>query len=64
MREGQALMHYRYRTIVLTGPWRESRDQAIEDATRAQQARVEEGEPLGFEWNVPGRIEERRPDHI
>jgi hypothetical protein len=54
------MIHYRYRTIVLTGPWRESPDQAIEDAAKAQQARVEDGPPVRIEWNVPGNIEEGR----
>ena len=46
---------YRYRTAVLTGPWRESEDQALADAARAHQA-----EKVGdqVEWVVPGRIEE------
>ena len=52
---------YRYRTTVLTGPWRESPDQAIADAARAQQARIA-GTPPQVEWNVPGRIEECRPE--
>lgn len=56
------MIHYRYRTIALTGPWRESPDQAIADAARAQQARVEAGPPRRIEWNVPGRIEEGRPE--
>lgn len=51
------MRRYRYRTIVLTGPWRESPEQAIEDAARAQQARLEDGRPQNVEWNVPGRIE-------
>ena len=46
---------YRYRTAVLTGPWRNSRDEALADAERAQQVRVEEAEP---HWLVPGWIEE------
>lgn len=53
---------YRYRTTVLTGPWRESRDQAVADAARAQQARIEAGTPPRIEWNVPGRIEEGRAE--
>lgn len=54
------MIHYRYRTTVLTGPWRESPDLALEDAAKAQQARVEEGPPPRIEWNVPGRIEQGR----
>lgn len=56
------MIQYRYRTIALTGPWRESPDQALADAARAQQARIEAGPPPRIEWNVPGRIEEGRPE--
>lgn len=52
------MRQYRYRTSALTGPWRESPGQALEDAARAQQARLEDGPPFRVEWNVPGRIEE------
>ena len=48
------MRRYRYRTPVLAGPWRESPDQALEDAARAGQVR------LGphIRWRVPGQIEE------
>ena len=46
---------YRYRTAVLTGPWRKSEDQAVADAARAHQADLVDGQ---VEWIVPGRIEE------
>ncbi len=47
---------YRYRTNVLTGPWRETPDQAMNDAVRARQIRMEEpGQPI---WIVPGWIED------
>lgn len=58
------MIHYRYRTKALTGPWRTSPDEAFEDAARAQQVRVEDGPPVRFEWNVPGQIEEIRLDDI
>lgn len=58
------MRQYRYRTSALTGPWRESPGQALEDATRAQQARFEEGPPCRVEWNVPGRIEEVPVDEM
>jgi hypothetical protein len=49
--------HYRYRTPALTGPWRESQDDAIRDAVNAKQARYDAGRPSGIEWIVPGEIE-------
>ncbi len=49
---------YRYRTAVLVGRWRRSRDLAIEDAIVAKQARREAGDPSGLKWIVPGQIEE------
>lgn len=58
------MRRYRYRTSALTGPWRESPHQALEDATRAQQARFEEGPPSRVEWNVPGRIEDAPTDEV
>ena len=47
---------YRYRTPVLTGPWRESHEEAEQDAVRAKQAQPEDGR---IKWIVPGQIEER-----
>jgi len=49
------MQRYRYRTAALTGPWRSSREEALADAVRAQQLRVEDSEP---QWQVPGWIEE------
>lgn len=49
------MRRYRYRTAVLTGPWRDSQSEALADAARAQQLRLGEAEP---EWLVPGWIEE------
>lgn len=47
---------YRYRTSVLVGPWRGSREKAVGDAVRARQARLgEAGDELV--WLVPGEIE-------
>lgn len=48
---------YRYRTAVLTGPWRRMPDKAMEDAVRSQQA-AREGEDVS--WNVSGAIEQSR----
>ncbi|MGQ0589224.1 MAG: hypothetical protein ACT4N8_06800 [Sphingosinicella sp.] len=48
---------YRYRTDVLVGAWRAKREQAIEDAVLAGQARFNEA--LELEWLVPGEIEEQ-----
>ena len=49
---------YRYRTPVLTGRWRESREAALHDAITARQAIVDETEPGGLRWLVPGEVEE------
>jgi hypothetical protein len=49
---------YRYRTPVLVGSWRPSRELAIEDAIRAKQASREDEESSSFKWIVPGEIEE------
>jgi hypothetical protein len=51
---------YRYRTPVLTGPWRESREDAAGDAVRAKQAQPDGEQPFGLKWIVPGEIEVRR----
>ena len=57
-REGRQLRRYRYRTAALLGAWRESREDAIADAIRADQARRDENEACGLSWRVPGQIEE------
>ena len=49
---------YRYRTPVLTGPWRDSQREAEQDAVRAKQAQLDTSEPSGLKWIVPGQIEE------
>ncbi len=54
----EPVRRYRYRTAVLVGRWRRSRELAIEDAIVAKQARRELGEPGGVNWIVPGQIEE------
>jgi hypothetical protein len=53
------LRHYRYRTSVLTGPWRDSEREAAGDAVRAKQAENDVSQASGIRWTVPGRIEER-----
>ena len=53
------MRRYRYRTSVLTGPWRESAFEAADDAVRAKQAVNEAAEMSGLRWTVPGWIEER-----
>lgn len=53
------MRRYRYRTPVLTGPWRDSQDEAVRDAVKAKQAEIDGGSPSGVRWIVPGRIEER-----
>ena len=54
------MRRYRYRTPVLAGPWRDSPDQALRDAERAGQVRVD-GLGRQLLWMVPGEIEEDRP---
>ena len=58
-REEQATRRYRYRTSALTGPWRESHEDAVGDAVKAKQARPDETQPGGIMWIVPGEIEVR-----
>jgi hypothetical protein len=50
---------YRYRTPALTGPWRESQDDAVRDAVNAKQAQYDDEQPSGVKWIVPGEIEVR-----
>ena len=57
-RAAQLNRRYRYRTPVLVGSWRPSRELAIEDAINANQAAREGEESSGFQWIVPGDIEE------
>jgi hypothetical protein len=52
------VIRYRYRTPVLTGPWRDSRAAALRDAVGAKQARIDDSFPDGVHWLVPGEIEE------
>ena len=58
---GRNLRRYRYRTRVLAGPWRESPDQALQDAVRARQALIGGAGPRDIRWIVPGEIEEEVP---
>ncbi len=53
---GAAVGRYRYRTSVLVGPWRDTREQAIADAVRSKQVRIG-GLGKDLVWLVPGRIE-------
>lgn len=53
------MRRYRYRTSVLTGPWRETAFEAASDAVRAKQAVNDDAEATGLRWTVPGWIEER-----
>ena len=52
------MRRYRYRTAALTGPWRETPEEATRDAVRAKQAEPDEKDPTAIRWIVPGRIEE------
>lgn len=56
------MRRYRYRTSVLTGPWRDSAFEAANDAVRAKQAVNDLTQAAGIKWSVPGRIEERLTD--
>ena len=56
------MRRYRYRTSVLTGPWRDTAFEAADDAVRAKQAVNEAAEMPGLKWTVPGWIEERNTD--
>jgi len=59
MAGGESDVRYRYRTSVLTGPWREAREDAVSDAVRAKQAEIEDQSLGKVRWIVPGVIEER-----
>jgi hypothetical protein len=56
------LARYRYRTAVLAGRWRDTRDAALNDAVAAKQARADDSAPDGVHWLVPGEIEIREED--
>ena len=56
------MRRYRYRTAVLTGPWRETESEAADDAVRAKQAVNDAEKDSGLKWTVPGRIEVRISD--
>lgn len=56
------MRRYRYRTSVLTGPWRASAEEAARDAVKAKQAVIDEDQPTGIRWTVPGQIEERNSE--
>lgn len=47
---------YRYRTSVLVGPWRDTREQAVADAVRSKQVSIGRSSD-DLMWLVPGRIE-------
>ena len=53
------MRRYRYRTPALTGPWRDSSEDARRDAVSARQAEYDEDRPSGIKWLVPGEIEVR-----
>jgi len=52
-----AMTQHRFRTAVLIGEWRETREQACADALRTQQARIDERIAGQLVWRVPGEIE-------
>lgn len=51
-------IRYRYRTSVLAGRWRDSREAALRDALNAHQAVLDDSAPDGARWLVQGEIEE------
>ena len=51
------MQRYRYRTAVLVGPWRETPEQAEDDAIASRQAEREGVPPSKLQWRVPGFIE-------
>ena len=51
-------IRYRYRTSVLAGRWRDSREAALRDAVNANQAVIDDSAPDGARWLVNGEIEE------
>ncbi|MEA3013802.1 MAG: hypothetical protein QOD42_2347 [Sphingomonadales bacterium] len=53
-------VRYRYRTAAVIGPWRETPEAALRDAVKAGQAVVDEDEPGGVRWKLPGTIEADR----
>ena len=53
------MRQFRYRTSVLTGPWRESFGDAVDDAARAGQILFDQEKTQDFRWVVPGKIEEQ-----
>ena len=53
------MRRYRYRTSVLTGPWRDTELEAAKDAVRAKQAVKDVSKASGVRWAVPGKIEEQ-----
>lgn len=62
--EEQDVRRYRYRTSVLTGPWRDTELEAANDAVRAKQAVNDVSRPSGIRWTVPGKIEERASEDV
>jgi hypothetical protein len=62
--EEQAVRRYRYRTSVLTGPWRDTELEAANDAVRAKQAVTDASQPSGIRWTVSGKIEERASEEV
>ena len=59
MAGGAELRRYRYRTSVLTGPWRDTAFEASSDAVRAKQAINDLTQISGLKWTVPGWIAAR-----
>jgi hypothetical protein len=51
------MQRFRYRTAALVGRWRETPEQAVEDAITSRQAEREEVPPSKLRWRVPGFIE-------
>jgi hypothetical protein len=57
--EGAKQMPFRYRTTALAGAWRDTLEEATNDAMKAGQAYREEDCPTRIVWRADARIEKR-----
>ena len=52
------MTQFRYRTLTLVGPWRDTLEEAERDAVAARQASFSDKGSDRLRWLVPGQIEE------
>jgi len=52
------MTRYRYKTAIVSGPWRETRRDAMVDAIRNGFASWADSEWQDLKWRFPGEIEE------